>query len=340
MLRCALDTGIERIVVGGFAMPLGVKPTEPIHPAPGYVVDFEAADGDDEEGDWEAWPDRYVFEATISAKRLPALCRMLFALLPGRVYPILDFLGHDAHREIDPYIAYEPVGLDRFLEGLSAFAPFLFEDGMCGFGAMCDRPFIYIFVDEHKVLTLRVEARADGRGRERIERVLSTFGLTEIEEPAGVDAAAHEHRSVLVAPSDRADLLTAEEIVEVLRDHWQLTLNVDADQNLDDDGKELGLTHWRCLVRCSPAEDGVGARPSPPVGGRYAEVLLTADCLGRAEEMALDEVERLVGGSDPAGEIVTADRVTGAQMAELLAPMGQSVESPAEERIFLGRWLE
>ena len=58
-------------------MPLGVRPVEPSKPMAGYLVDFEKADGDENEGDWEAWPDRYVFEATISATRLPALEYML-----------------------------------------------------------------------------------------------------------------------------------------------------------------------------------------------------------------------------------------------------------------------
>lgn len=111
----------------------------------------------------------------------------------------------------------------------------------------------------------------------RFETVLKAFDLTETAEPAGADAAAHEHRNVLWTPDDRPDLLSAEEIVEDLRDAWQLDLNIDITRNIDDNGKELGLTAWRCLVRLEGGDRT-----------RYAEVLLMADCLMHAEELSLD----------------------------------------------------
>src|SRR4051812_21172819 len=77
--RCRADNSIQRIVKDGFAFPLGVYPVEELTPRPGYSVDFEPADGDDNDGQWEAWPDRYVFEIVISAERLEPLCRSLLA---------------------------------------------------------------------------------------------------------------------------------------------------------------------------------------------------------------------------------------------------------------------
>src|SRR6056297_738833 len=154
MNRCLLNPALERVRVNGFAFPLGVYPVEPIAPASGYTADFEPADGDEE---WEEWPDRYVYEILVSAERLKPLCSALLSLLPGRVYPILDVLGNDAFREIDPYIAYELVGVESLYDGVRWYEPFLFEDGLCGFGAMSEEPFMYFFLDEHKVLTVRVE---------------------------------------------------------------------------------------------------------------------------------------------------------------------------------------
>jgi len=133
MHRCLLNPALERVRVNGFAFPLGVYPVEPIAPKSGYTVDFEPADGDEE---WEEWPDRYVYEVLVSAERLRPLCSALLSLLPGRVYPILDVLGNDAFREIDPYIAYELAGVESLYDGLRWYEPFLFEDGLCGFGAM------------------------------------------------------------------------------------------------------------------------------------------------------------------------------------------------------------
>ena len=96
MVTCTVDAAIERVTMGGVSFPLGAYPVEPMTPKPGYDILFEAADGDNE-GEWEEWPDRYVFDIVISAERVEALVRHLLTILPGRVYPILDILGHDAY---------------------------------------------------------------------------------------------------------------------------------------------------------------------------------------------------------------------------------------------------
>lgn len=337
MARCRVDPSLKRVVMDGFSFPLGVYPIEPAAPRAGYTVEFEPADGSDEPavggeapaGDWEEWPDRYVYDIVIRADRLDPLCRSLLGLLPGRVYPILDVLGQDAYREIDPYISYELIGMDRFTDMLRRFRGFFLEDGLCGFGAMSDDPFLYVFVDEHKIVTVRAEADA----RERVERVLGAFDLEPTDKPAGADSFAHEHRSVLLSPDDRPDLLRLEEIVEQLRDEWRLTLNIDPETNVDDAGSDLGITGWRCMVRCFAPDD---ERP------RYADVVLTASCLRRAEELAFDASDELLPDAvDEWDEmtVVAADRVKPDRLAELLG-----VESPAglldEEGIKSRQWCE
>lgn len=314
MSRCQVDPSLQRTVRDGFAFPLGVYPVEEMTPKAGFTFAFEPADqdqdpdgggfgggfatgaggdpvdpsetddrdprndGDDRDpGEFEQWPDRYVWDIVVPADRLEPLCRTLFSLLPGRVYPIVDVLGTDAFRELDPYLAYELVGIERFLEALRLYRPFLFEDGLIGFGAMSDEPFLYMFLDEHKILTVRAEASL----RDRVDRALAAFDLKEVEQIAGADAAVHEHRSVLATPPDRPDLLSAEEILEELKDYWYLGLNIDPDRNIDDQGKDLGVTGWRCVVR-AVTDKGLF---------RYAEVLLTADSLNNAHDLASEAVE-------------------------------------------------
>lgn len=304
MVTCKADPSIERLTVGTFRFPLGAYPVEPMTPKAGYSVHFEPSDGGAEE-DWEEWPDRYIFDAVISAERVEALCRTLFALFPGRVYPILDVMGNDAYREIDPYISYELVGLDRFTDAIRQFRDFLFEDGMCGFGAMTEEPFFYVFVDEHKIVTIRCEPAM----KEKVEKILHAFDLEAIESPAGADSAAHEHRSVLATPADQPQLLGPEEIVEHLRDDWQLVLNIDPETNLDDSGRELGVTLWRAVVRCEYDD-----KPA-----RYAEVVLYSGCLRDAETTALDVAEKMTEKEgDPAQDhvVVAADRLTPEQLKD------------------------
>jgi len=317
--------------VEGFAFPLGTYPVEAMTPRAGYSVEFEPADGDNEGGDWEEWPDRYMFDIVISAERLEPMLRSLIGLFPGRVYPILDVLGQDAYREVDPYIAYELVGLDRVTDATRRYRGFFLEDGLIGFGLMTEEPFFYVFVDEHKIVTVRAEPEM----KERVEKILRAFDLEAMEEPAGADAASHEHRTVLVTEEGRTDLLNLDEIVEFLRDDWRLTLNIDPETNVDDQGKELGVTAWRCLVRCAAEGD---QRP------RYAEVLLAAGGLREAEDLALDAADELRPDDVPGWEeamVVQSDRVDEAGLAEI----GKSVElknvkNPLEAGIMWRAWLE
>ncbi len=329
MPRSSVDESVERVVVEGFAFPLGVYPVEPMTPRPGFRSDFEPADGGEDDGQWEAWPDRYVYEIVISADRLEPLVRSLLALMPGRIYPILDVLGRDAFREVDPYISYDLMGIDRLMDALRRYRAFFFEDGLCGFGVMADEPFLYIFVDEHKIITIRVEPHL----KDKIEKVLAAFDLEPVEEPAGADAAAHEHRSVLSISDDRPDLLDEDEITEVLREEWKLVLNVDPDTNVDDEGNDLGITGWRCILRC--AEDA--AAPA-----RYADIVMTARNLRRAEELAQDAIDDLRQGQE-LDEIVpvACDRVDRETFAQwLLSTTPEVKPGPDEERIIWSRWIE
>lgn len=280
--RCKADPSIERKIVGDFQFPLGVYPVEDLTPVPGYTLDFEPADGgvggdDDGDmdpdgamggdgepgegrgggggGDWEEWPDRYVFDAVLSAQRVPSLVRAILHLMPLKVYPILDVLGHDAFREVDPYVSYELIGIDRVHEAIRQVPDFFFEDGLCGFGCMSEDPFMYFFVDEHKIITIRAESAA----RERVEKLLQSFDLTQTDDAAGADAAAHEHRGVLHTSPTDLNLMDFDEIVERLREDWRLVLNIDPESNLDDEGKDMGVTAWWCRIRVAVPDRAPGA---------------------------------------------------------------------------------
>ncbi len=350
MHRCKVDPSIRRVVLGSFQFPLGVYPVEEMTPKQGYVSNFEPSDGGGTEGEFEEWPDRYVYDIVVSAERLPALCRMLFSMFEGRAYPILDVLGQDGYREVDPYISYDLVGVDVFLDGLREYGEWLYEDGMVGFGLMSEEPFCYVFVDEHKIITLRVDPTL----KERVERILAAFDLEAAEVNAGADAAAHEHRNVLLAPEDKPELLGPDEVLERLKMKWRVVLNVDPDTNLDDEGKELGVTHWRAVVRIDLPEDddettsatrraagGTAAGPAAASSGaaagstsispagqgkvRYVEVVFDAANLREAEETTFTQVENLADEEQvdfEDGMIVLLDRLQPEQFTQVLARAG------------------
>ena len=332
---CQIDETLERVEIDTFAFPLGVYPVEKMQPKAGYAVQFEPADGDDQEV--EEWPDRYVFEAVVTATRLPQLMRSLATLLPERVFPILDIIGYDAYREIDPYISYELVGRDRFIDALRRFGPVLFEDGWCGIGAMSDAPFFYLFLDEHKVLTIRCTEEH----RERVEAVLKAFDLEPVDQPAAADFAAHEHRSVVMAPEDRPDLLSFDEICDVLRDEWRLVLNIDAEQNTDESGQPLGVVGWRCHLQL---------RFSSQPEVLFVEVFLEAQSLNEADYLAQQAAERMLESIDRLcddARMLQADRLVAADLAKSLRGIaataaGEFVDhrkATGESGLLAARWL-
>ena len=313
MPTCLIDPNIERKTFSGFRFPLGVYPVEAMTPQIGYTAEFEPEDVAEDMGDWESWPDQYVFDIVVPSERVEALWQQLFAMMPGRVFPIIDYIGHDVYREIDPYMAYEPIGKEKIINALRQYRPFFFEDGMVGFGADSEDPFFYIIVDEHKIITVRVEPEY----RTRVERLLEAFEIPEVEEPAGADAAAHEHRSILVTSHDRPDLISGDEILERMRDAWRLVLNVDPDSNVDDEGKTLGITPWQCLARFSTDQ-------SPH--DQYAQLVLTADCLRRAEELTQETV---IKQENPGGDwfdvvVISANRISKDQTSEVLSSIPKS----------------
>ncbi len=328
MRKTVIDTSIPRVQSAEFSCPLGVYPTDAdaFKPLPGYHSAFEASDGDEEHDQWERWPDRYMFDVVVSHARLDALLRCLLALLPGRCYPILDVLGRDIHREIDPYIAYDAVGIERFIDGLRSRRQWLLEDGLVGFGAMSLDPFVYIYVDEHKILTLRVEPSL----KDRAERILAAFDLPVLPEPQGIDAFEHEHRTVLApaaedaAPAAPEPASTAadavgvafaaqEDIVEELIERWRLTLNIDAEGNVDDQGRELGPTPWRCVVALRNELDDEVCR---------AEVYLVAPSLAEAERIAIEALDRDPEADDAC--VLFADRLSPEDFAAAVGPKADS----------------
>ena len=102
-----------------------------------------------------------------------------------------------------------------------------------------------------------------------------------------------------------------------MRDAWRLVLNVDPDTNVDEQGEDLGITPWRCLARFSTDQ-------SPD--DQYAQLILTAENLRRAEDLTQDTV---IKEANPDGDwfdvvVISANRITPEQAKELLDAIPKS----------------
>ena len=103
MREFRLRTDLERAVIDGFALPLGLVPGESarvVAPTPGYTIDFHT--GEDEE------PDSYTIYAVASHERVADLVERMFDLLSDEVCGIVEIGSRDAYRTLDVYMAQEP----------------------------------------------------------------------------------------------------------------------------------------------------------------------------------------------------------------------------------------
>jgi hypothetical protein len=312
-------------VVNGFALPLGIDPgAELSHfnaPMQGYTVAFTPGHEDE--------PDTYAYHIVVSHERLAPILHRAFELLPDEVFGIIEIGSRDAYRSTDVYIGQEPVPTDHFLEVWKAYEPFLLEDGSLAAGANSEDPFIEIFLDQWKGLSIHVPPDT----QDKVEALLRDFGL---EEVAHTWPSSDDHDEVTEGMFVRPVLELVDEyspdvdeLLLTLRHEWSLELNIDPESNVDDGGRSLGSTLWHAVVIVEEAtpngeveSDGretfKRSNQDQPRGA-YASIWATA--------RSLSEMERLIEqalGDHPEwtfGEIYTVDRVAFDERPDQLADL-------------------
>lgn len=272
MQRYRLRTDLDRARLGSFAFALGLVPRDLPRPVEGYTLDYVTAEDED--------PDTYHFHVTASHERVPGLVDDLFGLLGGEVYPILEIGSRDAYRAVDIWMSQDPITRRAFRRTWEAYAAFLHEDGTVSAGANSEEPPVEVFLDHWKGISIHVPLLL----RDAVERVLDRHGMEELAEPwieeSQGDELNMETRPVL--DLSEPDLPDVEDLLLELRDHWRLELNIDPGTNVDDVGRNLGLTLWFAMVLVESTLH--------PEEGAYGTIWLTAASLVEAEELAMAAV--------------------------------------------------
>lgn len=297
-----LRTDLQRAVIDGFALPLGVEPIDLRAPVQGYTVTYTAGEDDD--------PDTYAFHVVVSHERIAHLVRAAFDLLPARIFPIVEIGSRDAYRSMDVFLAAEPVSRDAFLESWRRFEPLLLEDVTIAAGANSEDPFVEIFVDQWKGLSIHVPLSM----RDEVENLLERFDLEEVPETWELDDDHETGPSQVRAVLDTSDEFAPDldQVLLDLRHEWQLELNVDPDSNVDEGGRRLGLTLWQAMVIVESAHEGNAE-------GAYASIWATAGSLAEMEgliEIALQKYPEW-----QFSEIFTIDRVAYDERPDELADL-------------------
>lgn len=315
----SLRSNLKRAVIDGFMLPLGLVPGDIQAPNQGYTVDYTP--GEDDE------PDTYLFHVVVSHERLGRIIDRAFSLLPEEVYGIVEIGSRDAYRTADVYMAQEPVSVREFRAGWKRYEAFLLEDGSIAAGANSEEPFLEVFLDQWKGLSLHVPLSM----RDQIEEMLAGFGLTEVPStwPAMDDQASEKAlrlRPVLSLEDEYSP--DVDELLLQLRHAWKLELNVDPDTNVDEAGRTLGRTLWHALVIIESVED--------PDAGAYVSIWATAGSLGEMEEL----IDSALAGSPTWRfvEIYTIDRVAFDERPDELADLPPRREKAEVHLVSFERW--
>lgn len=321
MREFRLRDDLERLSVDGYALPLGVEWLDVPCPGEGWMVEF--VPGEDEA------PDTYSFQITVSHERLQSLVHALFGLLPGEVGPVVEIGSIDAYRSIDVYLASQPIFKDDFLYTWMEFEPILLEEVSLGVGATSDEPFLEVFIDPWKSISVHCQVDM----RDDIAAILERHGLEEVSQTwdeAAFDGVEppYRMREILVIEDEHSPDL--DELLLQLREDWGLQLDVDPHSNLDDGGRELGLTLWHAIAMADPVEERAG--------GAYVTIWATARSLEESQDM----IEAAVEGSGEwmLDRLYSIERVAFDERPEELAELPPRRERAEVHLIHIDEWGE
>jgi hypothetical protein len=272
-----------------------------------------------------------VFHVVVSHEKLRPLLRQAFKLLPGQVYAIVEIGSRDAYRSVDVYLGEEPVTLDHFLQTWREYEPLLLEDGSIAAGANSEDPFVEVFIDHWKGFYVHVPLEL----RERVETLLHAAGLEEVPQTWQSDsdeesAAATTQLRPVLAP-DSGFPPDIDELLMQLRHEWRLELNIDPETNVDEGGRELGLTLWHAIVT---VDEMSGERE------RRADVSIWATA------SSLSEMQQIIDGVlDEHSEwmfveVFAIDRVAHDERPDELADLPARRREPAVHLVTVEPWLE
>ena len=245
-----IRTDLQRVILDGFAYPLGVETTcaRPAHE--GYSVSWVEGEG---EG-----PDTYTFVVVLSHERLKPLLAACFDRLPEQVAGIMEVGSRDAFRAVDVFLGASTVAIERFRSSWDRFETIFLEDASLAVGVNTEAPFMEVFLDQDKRVTIHVEPES----REDIELLLKQQGLKEFDEKDLLVEDADLEQTVVrpVMLEDPSLLCDVDQLLMALRHEWELVLDEDQDRNLDASGRNLGRTLWYAIILvepCSGVADGL-----------------------------------------------------------------------------------
>ncbi len=323
-----LRTDLTRAIVDGFALPLGIQPIAGLPggglraPTQGYTLTYTPGEEDD--------PDTYTFHIVVSHERLAELIHRAFGLLPEEVFAIVEIGSRDAYRQMDVFLGGESVTREQFLSTWRQYETILLEDASIAAGANSDEPFVEVFIDQWKSVSIHVPLDM----RDEVEAILHSLGLEEVAQtwPPETDEQREAAGSHICPVLDLTDPYAADidELLLNLRHEWRLELNVDPDDNVDEGGRRLGMTLWQALVIIESEDE--------PDAGAYMSIWATAGSLTQMMQIVEHAVQSQPGWQF--SEVYTVDRVAFDERPDELADLPPRRTQPEIHLIQIDPWDE
>jgi hypothetical protein len=293
----------QRFTEGAFTFPFGVYPEGSFHQRTAYDSKYLEVEG------------CFYYQLAVSHERLLDVFTALLNQLPSTVYLVTKIHSGDYYRDHDTYISEEEIPRQRLLSWLRDWRDVVADDGFFGFGMFAEGATHEVFIDEHK--TIHVYHHDPALMEKTFEglNIPFAFDLRFFwDEP-------HYHEPLPYNDDYGDDYLTA---FEDLADTYELYLDEDEEDNVDNEGAPLGMTCWKVEIRGYVPHSPVGTTPK----GFYSTLFVNAD--SRREVVDLVE-EYLVGREEQVDLFLQMARVP----LELIpAEMSAHNPDPDEPRVW------
>lgn len=227
--------------VGGFLYPYGSFPDDEYEQLEGYESDYFTPPDDDAAGE------RYRTVVVVSAEKLVPLFLDLCGLLPPTVHVVMERASEDIYTERDVFLGETEVTREQFIEVFKAYEFTFAEDGMLGIGAFGPEPSYELFLADHKELVLFAPELS------AVTAVLKRHNL-QARSMEYYYERSHTHLALTQYRGLRGSQFDYLHVADTLRHVFGMTLQHDEEQNLDEEGRPLGLVPWRAIVVVTPSQ--------------------------------------------------------------------------------------
>ena len=301
---------LVRKKVGNFLYPYGSFPDEDYEQLEGYESDYFTAEDDEAPGD------RYRTVVVVSAEKLVPLFLDLGQLLPERVHVVLERASEDIYTERDVFLSESEVTREQFIEVFKAYDFIFAEDGMLGLGAFGRDDPVEVFLADHKELVVFAPDLGPVRA------ILEKHGL----QPRKLEyyyERSHTHLALTQYRGLRGTQYDYLSVADMLRHVFGLSLQLDEDQNLDDEGRPLGLVPWRAIATVAPKRRARSGRRQNP--SFVQEFFLSASSRREARELV---EKRLEADSFVLQSLEELFRIDVHELPSELRPAGNALQHP------------